>query len=337
MIAGYFSFAVKPVSFALPDKNDIYWYYKQYTISFCYYYKRQGNGMDMQTKIGFIGTGVMGASMAGHILKAGYALSVYNRTKEKAQGLIERGAQWKDTPGELAQWADVVITIVGYPQDVEEVYLGKGGVLENLHKGGVAIDMTTSKPSLAKRIYEEAKQKGISALDAPVSGGDVGAKNATLTIMAGGEAEAFEQVKPILQQMGKTVTLMGGAGAGQHTKMCNQITIASTIMGVCEALAYAVKEGLDPEKMLGCLSAGGAASWQLSAYTPRIIQGDYAPGFYIKHFVKDMTIALEEAEAMGLDTPALKLAKKLYDQLVLEGKENLGTQALYLLYAGQTV
>ena len=243
-------------------------------------------------KVGFIGTGVMGAAMASHILDGGYKLSVYNRTKEKALALINKGAIWKTSVDELAKDSDIVITIVGYPKDVEEVYLGENGIINNIKKGSYVVDMTTSKPSLAKKIYEAAKEKEIFALDAPVSGGDVGAAEGTLSIMIGGDREAFENLKPIFGLMGKNIVLQGGAGAGQHTKMCNQIAIASNIMGVCEALVYAKKSGLDPKTVLKSIGAGGAASWQLSAYAPRILKGDFAPGFYIKHFVKDMKIAL---------------------------------------------
>jgi len=287
---------------------------------------------DKDMKIGFIGTGVMGASMAMNVMRGGYPLAVYNRTKERALPLTHQGAVWMDTVAELSAWADAVITIVGYPKDVEQVYFGKDGILENARAGSFTIDMTTSKPKLAKKIYKAAKEKGISALDAPVSGGDIGAKNATLTIMAGGDQEAFEALTPVFQRMGSNITLLGGAGFGQHTKLCNQIAIAGAIMGVCESLAYAKKAGLDPESVLKCISSGAASSWQLSGNAPRMLKDDYAPGFYIKHFVKDMGIAIEEAEELGLAAPALKLAKSLYDMLVEEGKENLGTQALYLLY-----
>lgn len=283
-------------------------------------------------RIGFIGTGVMGNSMASNLLKGGYNLYIYNRTKEKALSLIEKGATWKDSVSELSKVSDVVITIVGYPSDVEEVYLGSNGILNNVKPGSFVIDMTTSKPSLAKKIYEIAKSKNVFALDAPVSGGDVGASEGTLSIMVGGDKEAFEHLKPIFELMGKNIVLQGTAGAGQHTKMCNQIAIASNIMGVCEAIAYAKNSGLDPETVLKSIGAGGAASWQLSAYAPRILKDDFKPGFYIKHFVKDMRIALEEADSMGLSTPALSLCKKLYDNLIAEGKEDLGTQALYQLY-----
>ncbi|SMC27784.1 3-hydroxyisobutyrate dehydrogenase [Clostridium acidisoli DSM 12555] len=282
--------------------------------------------------IGFIGTGVMGNSMASNLLKGGYNLYIYNRTKEKALSLIEKGATWKASVSELSKVSDVIITIVGYPSDVEEVYLGSNGILNNAKPGSFVIDMTTSKPSLAKKIYEIAKSKNVFALDAPVSGGDVGASEGTLSIMVGGDKEAFEHLKPIFELMGKNIVLQGTAGAGQHTKMCNQIAIASNIMGVCEAIAYAKNSGLDPETVLKSIGAGGAASWQLSSYAPRILKDDFKPGFYIKHFVKDMRIALEEADSMGLNTPALSLCKKLYDKLIAEGKEDLGTQALYQLY-----
>jgi 3-hydroxyisobutyrate dehydrogenase len=282
--------------------------------------------------IGFIGTGVMGNSMASNLLKGGYNLYIYNRTKEKALSLIGKGATWKVSVSELSKVSDVIITIVGYPSDVEEVYLGSNGILNNAKPGSFVIDMTTSKPSLAKKIYEIAKSKDVFALDAPVSGGDVGASEGTLSIMVGGDKEAFEHLKPIFELMGKNIILQGTAGAGQHTKMCNQIAIASNIMGVCEAISYAKNSGLDPETVLKSIGAGGAASWQLSAYAPRILKDDFKPGFYIKHFVKDMRIALEEADSMGLNTPALSLCKKLYDKLIAEGKEDLGTQALYQLY-----
>lgn len=283
-------------------------------------------------KIGFIGTGVMGASMASNLLKGGYSLAVYNRTKQRALPLIEKGAVWMDTVAQLAGWSDVVITIVGYPADVEEVYFGDNGIISNCAKDSYIVDMTTSKPSLAKKIYEAAKSRGIFAIDAPVSGGDIGAKNATLTIMCGGEEEPFNVLLPVFSLMGSKVTLMGGAGLGQHTKMCNQIAIASSIMGVCEALAYAQKAGLAPEKVIDCISAGAAGSWQLTGNGPKMLDGDFEPGFYIKHFVKDMKIAIEESESMEVRTPSLKLSKSLYDTLIDQGSGDLGTQALFKLY-----
>jgi 3-hydroxyisobutyrate dehydrogenase len=295
---------------------------------------REGYMADSIKKIGFIGTGVMGGSMALNLLKGGYEVGAYNRTKEKASGLIENGALWLNTVPETAEWADSVITMVGYPVDVEHVYFGENGLIENMRKGGYLIDMTTSKPSLAGKIYEEAKIRGVNALDAPVSGGDVGAKNATLTIMAGGDREAFETVRPVLEKIGKSVSLMGGAGAGQYTKLCNQIAVAANIMGVCESLAYAEKAGLDPAAVISCISGGAAGSWQLTGNGPKIIKGDYNPGFYIKHFVKDIAIALEEAETLGVSVHVLKLAKSLYGKLIDKGEGGLGTQALYKLYTG---
>jgi len=281
--------------------------------------------------IGFIGTGVMGRSMASHLLDAGYEVFVYNRTKSSADSLVQKGAIWKDTVAELAKDSDIIITMVGYPQDVEEVFLGEKGIVNNAKAGTYIIDMTTSEPSLAKKIFEEAKKKGIHSLDAPVSGGDVGARNATLTIMVGGDKEAFEKMIPVFEAMGKNIILQGAAGAGQHTKMCNQIAIASNMIGVSEAIVYAKKAGLDPERVLQSIGAGAAGSWSLSNLAPRMIKGDFEPGFYVKHMVKDMKIALSEAEKMGLWTPGLELAKSLYDEVARENKENKGTQVLYEL------
>ncbi|BDG34951.1 NAD(P)-dependent oxidoreductase [Geobacillus sp. 44B] len=282
--------------------------------------------------IGFIGLGVMGKSMARHLLKAGYPLLVYTRTKEKANDLIEEGAVWKETVAELAKEADVVITMVGYPQDVEEVYFGDEGILANAKEGTYVIDMTTSTPTLAKKIYQEAKKRNIYALDAPVSGGDIGARQGTLTIMVGGDEEVFSACKPILERLGTNIILHGKAGAGQHTKMCNQIAIASNMIGVCEALAYAKRSGLDPFKVLESISQGAAGSWSLSNLAPRMLSGDFKPGFYVKHFIKDMKIALEEAEKMNLQLPGLELAKSMYEELAKAGEENSGTQALYKRY-----
>ncbi|MTW85583.1 NAD-binding protein [Virgibacillus dakarensis] len=286
----------------------------------------------MDTTIGFIGTGVMGKSMAENLMNAGYTLSVYTRTKEKAQLLLDNGAAWKNTVAELAKGADVVISMVGYPQDVEAVYFGENGILENAREGTVVIDMTTSKPALAKKIYQAAAEKNIHALDAPVSGGDVGAKNGTLAIMAGGDQEIFDQVLPIFNVIGSEIILQGEAGAGQHTKLCNQITIASNMIGVSEAIVYAKKAGLDPTRVLDSITTGAAGSWSLSNLAPRMIQGDYAPGFYVKHFIKDMTIALESAEEMGMSTPGLSLSLKLYKELAEKGEADSGTQALIKLF-----
>jgi 3-hydroxyisobutyrate dehydrogenase len=281
------------------------------------------------TVIGFIGTGVMGKSMAGHLLKAGYPLVVYSRTKEKATDLLEKGASWADSPKAVARQASVVFTIVGYPSDVEEIYLGEDGLIQNGKEGSYLIDMTTSAPSLAVKISDEAKRNGIQTIDAPVSGGDVGAKEARLSIMVGGDEEAYNKVRPLLELLGTNIIYQGGAGAGQHTKMSNQIAIASNMIGVCEAIIYAEKAGLNPENVLKSISTGAAGSWSLTNLAPRMLNGDFEPGFYIKHFIKDMKIALEEAGNMKMEVPGLSLAKSLYDQLVKIGEENSGTQALY--------
>ncbi|WP_200894686.1 NAD(P)-dependent oxidoreductase [Bacillus alveayuensis] len=282
--------------------------------------------------IGFIGLGVMGKSMARNLLKAGYPLIVYTRTKEKAADLLNEGAVWKETVAALAKEADVIITMVGYPRDVEEVYFGDNGIIENAREGTYLIDMTTSTPSLAERIYEAAKAKKMYALDAPVSGGDIGAREARLAIMIGGDEEAFHECKPIFEVLGKNIVLQGKAGAGQHTKMCNQIAIATNMIGVCEALAYAKRAGLDHVKVLESISTGAAGSWSLSNLAPRMMAGDFEPGFYIKHFIKDMKIALDEAERLGLQLPGLELAKSMYEELAEKGEENSGTQALYKKY-----
>ena len=282
--------------------------------------------------IAFIGTGVMGRSMAGHLLNAGHPLHVYNRTKSKADGLLEAGAAWFDNPGEASAKADIVITIVGFPGDVEEVYFGTEGILDQAARGSLVIDMTTSSPTLAKRIAAAAAEKGIGSLDAPVSGGDLGARNAQLSIMVGGEREDFHRAKSIFQIMGKNVVLQGPAGSGQYTKMCNQIAIASGMIGISEAMSYAGKAGLDPFTVLKSIEPGAAASWSLSNLAPRALKGDFAPGFYVKHFIKDMRIAVESAEEMGLDLPGLKLTKSLYQKLAAQGGEDFGTQALLKVY-----
>ncbi len=280
-------------------------------------------------KIGFIGTGVMGRSMAGHLLKAGHPLTVYTRTRSKAEPLLAEGATWADSPADLAARSEVVITMVGYPDDVRQLYLGDDGLIAHAPRGATLIDMTTSDPLLAVEIHKAAKEKGLAVLDAPVSGGDVGAREARLTIMVGGDSDAFLAVLPVLEVMGKNIVLQGGPGSGQHTKMVNQIAIAAGMVGMCEAITYARRAGLDPEKVLECISGGAAGSWSLSNYGPRILKGDYAPGFYVKHFIKDMRIALESARAMQFDTPGLALAERLYSQLADEGGGDLGTQALY--------
>ena len=282
-------------------------------------------------RIGFIGLGVMGASMASLLLGGGYELTVFNRTKEKAELLLATGAKWAETPAEVAASSEVVITIVGYPKDVEDVYLGPNGILET-KKGGYVVDMTTSSPILAKRIFKEAKAKGIAALDAPVSGGDIGARNGQLVIMVGGERQAFNELKPIFELMGRTIRYFGEAGSGQYTKMVNQIAIASGMVGVAEAVAFAKKAGLDVTEVIETISGGAAASWTLSNLAPRMVRGDTAPGFFIKHIIKDMKIALECAEEMHLEMPGLQLAKRLYDQLSARGMEECGTQTLVQWY-----
>ncbi|KAF6603953.1 MULTISPECIES: NAD(P)-dependent oxidoreductase [unclassified Bacillus (in: firmicutes)] len=286
----------------------------------------------MNKTVGFIGLGVMGNSMASHILEAGYPVLVYTRTKQKAEEILNKGAVWQETVKDLSEKADIIITMVGYPSDVEEIYLGESGILRHAKEGAFVIDMTTSKPSLAKKIAEKAKEKSIHALDAPVSGGDIGARNGTLAIMAGGEKEAFEACLPLFSVMGENIQYQGSAGSGQHTKMCNQIAIAAGMVGVAEAMAYAEKSGLNPEQVLKSITTGAAGSWSLSNLAPRMLKGDFAPGFYVKHFIKDMGIALEEAELMGEEMPGLALAKSLYDKLSAQGEENSGTQSIYKLW-----
>ncbi|MEW4058194.1 NAD(P)-dependent oxidoreductase [Bacillus siamensis] len=286
----------------------------------------------MNKTVGFIGLGVMGNSMASHILEAGYPVLVYTRTKQKAEEILNKGAVWHETVKDLSEKADIIITMVGYPSDVEEIYLGENGILRHAKEGAFVIDMTTSKPSLAKKIAEKAKEKSIHALDAPVSGGDIGAQNGTLAIMAGGEKEAFEACLPLFSVMGENIQYQGPAGSGQHTKMCNQIAIAAGMVGVAEAMAYAEKSGLNPEQVLKSITTGAAGSWSLSNLAPRMLKGDFAPGFYVKHFIKDMGIALEEAELMGEEMPGLALAKSLYDKLSAQGEENSGTQSIYKLW-----
>lgn len=285
-------------------------------------------------RIGFIGLGVMGASMAARLLDGGYELSVFNRTREKAGPLLARGAQWTGTPAEVAASSEAVITVVGYPKDVEDVYLGPDGVLA-AKQGGIVVDMTTSSPMLAKRIYEEAKAKGVSALDAPVSGGDIGAHSGQLVIMAGGDREAFDALGPVFGRLGRTARYFGGAGAGQYAKMVNQIAIASGMLGVAEAVAFAKKAGLDAAEVIETISGGAAGSWSLDNLAPRMVRGDTAPGFFIKHIIKDMGIALACAEEMHLELPGLKLAKRLYDELSARGMADCGTQTLIRWYTKQ--
>lgn len=286
----------------------------------------------MMNKIGFIGTGVMGASIVKHLLKAGKEVTIYTRTKSKASELLELGAIWAETPAAASIDKEVVFTMVGYPQDVLEVYTGEQGILNSAKKGTIVVDMTTSEPTLAAEIYKLAKEKEIHSIDAPVSGGDIGAKNGTLSIMIGGDREIFDEVLPILNIFGANVVYQGSAGAGQHTKMCNQIAIASNMIGVCESMAYGLKAGLNMEDVLKSISNGAASSWSLSSLAPRMIEGDYEPGFYIKHIMKDIKIAITEAERMQLNLPGLILAKDLYNTLIEQGYAEKGTQALIKYY-----
>ena len=283
-------------------------------------------------KVGFIGLGIMGRSMAGHILDGGHELNIYNRTRSKADELVARGAIWHDTAGDAAAASDVVITIVGYPKDVEETYLGAGGIIERAKAGTILIDMTTSSPTLAGEIAAMAAEKGIAVLDAPVSGGDVGARTAKLSIMVGGTEEVFAAALPLFQLMGESIVRQGGPGAGQHTKMCNQIAIAATMLAVSESLAYAKASGLEAKQVLSSIGTGAASSFLLNNLGPKMLNDDYAPGFYVHHFIKDMSIAIAEAERMKLDLPALALAKQLYEKLAAGGFGEEGTQAIFRVY-----
>jgi 3-hydroxyisobutyrate dehydrogenase len=285
-------------------------------------------------KVGFIGLGIMGRSMAGNILRDGHELHVFNRTRAKAEDLLAQGAVWHDTASEIAAECDVVFTILGIPEDVEDTYLGVKGLVEQARPGAILVDMTTSSPSLARRITETGAAKGVAVLDAPVSGGDVGARNGKLSIMIGGDIAAIEHVRPLLSLMGDNIVRQGEAGAGQHTKMANQIAIACSMMAVCESLAYAKRAGLDPKLVLKSIGTGAASSFALVNLGPRMLEGDFAPGFYVRHFIKDMGIALAEAERMKLDLPGLAQAKALYDRLAMSGHGDDGTQALFRLYDG---
>jgi 3-hydroxyisobutyrate dehydrogenase len=283
-----------------------------------------------QTRVGWIGTGVMGRWMCQHVMSRGYTATVYNRSKDKAGPLLEAGAQWADTPKAVAEQSDVIFAIVGFPPDVREVFLGAQGALAGSKAGNALVDMTTSDPTLAQEIYEAAKAKGVASVDAPVSGGDVGAKNAALSIMVGGDADAVEAVKPLLECMGKTIVHQGPAGAGQHTKMVNQVLIASNMIGVCEALLYGKKAGLDLKTVLQSVGGGAAASWSLNNLGPRIIDRNFEPGFFVEHFIKDMGIALAEARRMNLCLPGLALAAQLYNAVQAQGYGRKGTHALML-------
>ncbi|MEO5998645.1 MAG: NAD(P)-dependent oxidoreductase [Chitinophagaceae bacterium] len=280
--------------------------------------------------IGWIGTGLMGHPMVGHLLKAGYKVNVHNRTKSKADDLIGMGCTWFDTPAEIAAHSDVVVTIIGFPKDVEECYFGSAGIFKELKTGTILVDMTTTKPSLAITIAEEAEKKGSQFIDAPVSGGQVGAINGNLSIMIGGKKETVDMVMPLFEVFGKNMVYQGKAGSGQHTKMCNQITIAGTLIGVCEGLIYGLKAGLDLNKLLESISKGAAGCWSLEVLAPKIVKKDWSPGFSIDNFVKDLRIALEEAETMKLSLPGLALVKQLYLAVQAMGQGGAGNQGLYL-------
>jgi len=284
----------------------------------------------LTTRLGWIGTGVMGASICGHLLQAGYRVTVHSRTKAKAHPLIERGAAWADSPQAVAAAVDVLFTMVGFPEDVREVYSGEAGILRGVKAGTILIDMTTTAPSLSRELAERASAVGCSAIDAPVSGGDVGAKNATLSIMIGGKTRAVQTVMPLFELLGKKIVHQGDAGAGQQAKLCNQLVIASTMVGVCESLLYGYKAGLDLDRMLDSVRGGAAACWSLDQLAPRILQRDFEPGFVVEHFVKDMGLALEESKRMNLTLPGLTLAQGLYQSVVALGHGRSGTQALML-------
>jgi len=281
-------------------------------------------------KIGWIGTGVMGAAMAGHIRAAGHELYVFNRTRRKAEPLIEKGARWCESSSEIASNADIVFTMVGLPGDVEEVYFGERGILSGKDFCKIVVDMTTSRPTLAKSIANEAGARGIDSLDAPVSGGDIGAREARLAIMVGGRKEIFDEVLPLFESMGKVISYMGPAGAGQHTKMCNQISVAGTMIGMCECLLYAAKLGLDQQAVIDIVGTGAGGSWSINNLGPRIVRGDYETGFFVKHFIKDMGIVLQEADAAGLSLPGLALIHQLYLAVKAQGHTESTTQALFL-------
>lgn len=286
-----------------------------------------------ETRIGWIGTGVMGSSMCGHLMATGFQATVYNRTKKKAQGLLDKGAKWADTPRGVAEASDVVFSIVGFPSDVRSVLLGDDGALAGSKAGAILVDMTTSEPSLAIEIYEAAKKKQVHSVDAPVSGGDIGAKEARLSIMIGGEEEVVAALQPCWQAMGKTIVHQGQAGAGQHTKMVNQTLIATGMIGVCEALLYGHRAGLDLNVVLQSVGSGAAGSWSLTNLGPRIINGNFEPGFMVEHFIKDMGIALAESKRMNLSMPGLALAQQLYISLAAQGHGRDGTHALELALA----
>jgi 3-hydroxyisobutyrate dehydrogenase len=283
-------------------------------------------------KLGFIGTGVMGVAMAGHLQATGNELFVYNRTKEKAEGLINAGAIWCDDVKSVAIQADIIFTIIGMPSDVETVYLGENGLVNHAKSGTILVDMTTSSPELAKKIAIAGDETAISCIDAPVTGGDIGAKNATLTIFVGGEVEAYHKLRPYFEIMGSHIVHLGWHGSGQHGKMANQIAISGSVIGMVESLSYAKAAGIDLTKIQESVSTGSGGSWQMTNMAPRAIAGNFDPGFYIKHFIKDMRIAVDEARANQIDLPGLELVLEQYEKLQEQGLEDLGTQGLYKLY-----
>lgn len=283
-----------------------------------------------QTTVGWIGIGVMGRSMSMHLLRHGYRLNIFTRTRQKADEVISSGGMWRDSPSEVARHSDVIFTMVGFPGDVHEVILGEKGALKGAKAGTILVDMTTSEPSLAREISEMASKSNVYALDAPVSGGDVGAKNATLSIMVGGDQNAFEAVRPCFEVLGKTIKHQGPAGCGQHTKMVNQILISTNMIGVCEGLLYAKQAGLDPVKVIESIGSGAAGSWSIQNLGPRILKRDFEPGFFVEHFIKDLGIALGEARRMNLSLPGLALANQLYVAVQAQGFGRKGTQALML-------
>jgi 3-hydroxyisobutyrate dehydrogenase len=286
--------------------------------------------INKNTCIGWIGTGVMGFSMCQHFLTAGYSVAVFNRTQSKATKLIEQGALWCDSPQQIASRCDVIFTILGYPADVEQVYFSETGLFAGLKSNKIVVDMTTTKPMLAEKINHHAEKIGAFAIDAPVSGGDIGAKNVALSIMAGGEKAVFDVLKPLFEILGNKIIYHGLAGKGQHAKMCNQILVAGNMIGACECLLYGFKAGLNPDALIESVSSGAAASWSITHLGPRIVKRDFEPGFYVEHFIKDMSIALHEAQAMNLALPGLALVQQLYIALKAQGHGEKGTQALML-------
>jgi 3-hydroxyisobutyrate dehydrogenase len=288
------------------------------------------DALEKNNVIGWIGTGVMGRWMCQHLLDRGYPVVVYSRTPEKAEPLLTSGASWEESPAEVARQSDIIFTMVGFPQDVKEVYLGKQGILASARNGLIAVDMTTTEPRLTKEIYATAFSQGVHTVDAPVSGGDVGARNAQLSIMVGGDADSVQKIMPLLEIMGKQIVHQGPAGAGQHTKMCNQIVIAGTMIGVCESLLYGYRAGLDLDQVLASIAGGAASCWSLTNLAPRILKRNFDPGFFVAHFIKDMGIALEEARRMNLCLPGLALVHQLYLAVAANGGAQSGTQALML-------